>query len=124
MMTNINEMFCRCVAPTDRKTSCPSTSATPRTTLPPPLTIMGPRSSAGPSSPSSSSPPYYPSGCGSTLDRLLPPASRQIGDRSSDTYIPLDECYSGSRPMTHHPQSANSSPQVCAQPLLTFILED
>jgi len=109
LMTNVDETFCCWFVATDRKTN--STSTTPTATLPPPLTALGPRSSAGPSSPSS--PPYYPSGCGSTLDRLLPPQSRQIGDRSSDTYIPLDECYSGARPVTHHPQSANASPQVC-----------
>ena len=96
----------RCsVSITDRKTS--STAATPRATLPPPLTALGPCPPASPSSP-----PYYPSGCGSTLDSLLPPACRQVGDRASDTYIPLDECFSGPRPVTHYPRSANASPQV------------
>ena len=97
------------VSVTDRKTS--STVATPRATLPPPLTALGPCPPASPSSPLS--PPYYPSGCGSTLDSPLPPPGRQIGDRGSDTYIPLDECFSGARPVTHYPRSANASPQVC-----------
>ena len=57
---------------------------------------------------------------------LLPaPACRRqrgsVGDSASDTYIPLDECYSGAgttRPrVTRCPQSADASPQVATPTL-------
>jgi len=124
---NAERLLLGCCA-TDRKTN---SVGSPRATLPPPLTLVGgPRSSPA----GLSSSPHWPSGGGggggSTLDRLLPAAGasgcRQSGDRrpSDDTYIPLDECYSGAKRLVvvnHHPHSANVSPQV-RRPLTDSLL--
>ena len=91
------------------------TNSTASRTLPPPLTAVIPRPQTSPSPPP---PPSNASGCSSPLrgSLSLPPVtSRRLVESAFDTYIPLDECYSGSRPVTHYPRSANASPQVCVR---------